>query len=93
MRVACVVFFATSLSVSPTFPLGLDGEDGQGAMGVHYTQPPALMEQVFTYYGSPNRYGLDPFYALHVSAWCDSPHGTFVYFNPDVSCDGFVRTS
>ena len=28
MRVACVVLFATSLSLSPMFPLGLDGEDG-----------------------------------------------------------------
>ena len=93
MRVACVVIFATSLSASPMFPLGLDGEEGQGAMGLHDTQPPALMEQVFTYYGSPNRYGLDPFYALHVSAWCDSPGGTFVYFDPNLSCDGFVPAS
>jgi hypothetical protein len=187
MRVACVVLFATSLSLSPMFPLGFEGEDGhhhagaagtsqtglahavqeatrpfleaaaarragyapflgcvsgqqEGAMGVHYvngdlvgdgeldpakpealmyemrdgqlsllgveyivpaaawqahkhTQPPAMMGQVFTYTGSPNRYGLDPFYALHVWAWRDNPHGTFVDFNPNVSCDGFVPTS
>ena len=37
-------------------------------------QPPTLNGQVFTYNGSPNRYGLDPFYALHVWAWRDNPH-------------------
>jgi hypothetical protein len=90
MRVTCVVFFAASLSLSPMFPLGLDGEDGsvsrqqEGAMGVHWqahkhTQPPA--------------HGLDPFYALPVWAWRDNPHGTFVDFSPNVSCDGFVPTS
>lgn len=52
--------------------------------------PPSLLGQVFTYNGSPNRYGLDPFYALHVWAWRDNPHGTFVDWNPQVSCDGFT---
>ena len=51
--------------------------------------PPALLGQVFTYNTSPNRYGLPPFYALHVWAWRDNPHGTFVDWNPQVSCDGF----
>jgi len=53
-------------------------------------QPPTLNGQVFTYNGSPNRYGLDPFYALHVWAWRDNPHGTFVDWNPQVSCEGFT---
>jgi hypothetical protein len=52
--------------------------------------PPTLLGQVFTYNGSPNRYGLDPFYALHVWAWRDNPHGTFVDWNPQVSCEGFT---
>ena len=52
--------------------------------------PPSLLGQVFTYNDSPNRYGLDPFYALHVWAWRDNPHGTFVDWNPQVSCDGFA---
>jgi hypothetical protein len=53
-------------------------------------QPPTLMGQVFTYNGSPNRYGLPPFYALHVWAWRDNPRGTFVDWNPHVSCEGFT---
>ena len=31
--------------------------------------PPTLLGQVFTYNTSPNRFGLEPFYALHVWAW------------------------
>ena len=52
--------------------------------------PPALLGQVFTYNTSPNRYGLPPFYALHVWAWKDNPNGTFVDWNPQVSCDQFT---
>jgi hypothetical protein len=58
-----------------------------------HPHPPELMGQVFTYNESPNRYGLDPFYALHVWAWRPNPRGTFVDWNPDVTCDGFVPTS
>ena len=53
-------------------------------------QPPTLMGQVFTYNGSPNRNGLPPFYALHVWAWKNNPRGTFVDWNPQVSCEGFT---
>jgi hypothetical protein len=52
--------------------------------------PPTLLGQVFTYNASPNRYGLPPFYALHVWAWRDNPSGTFVDWNPRVSCTGFT---
>jgi hypothetical protein len=52
--------------------------------------PPALSGQVFHYSGSPNRYGLPPFYALHVWAWKDNPHGMFVDWNPKVSCENFT---
>jgi hypothetical protein len=55
--------------------------------------PPALSGQVFHYSGSPNRYGLPPFYALHVWAWKDNPHGMFVDWNPKVSCEDFDPTS
>ena len=51
--------------------------------------PPALLGQAFTYTNSPNRFGLDPFYSLHVWAWRENPNGTFVDWNPQVSCDGF----
>lgn len=50
--------------------------------------PPVLLGQVFHYTGSPNRYGLPPFYSLHVWAWRDNPHGTFVDWHPRVSCEG-----
>jgi hypothetical protein len=48
--------------------------------------PPVLMGQHFHYVGSPNRYGLPPFYELHVWAWKHNPHGMFVDWNPRVSC-------
>ena len=49
--------------------------------------PPSLMGQQFHYATSPNRYGLPPFYELHVWAWRDNPFGAFVDWNPLVSCD------
>ena len=38
---------------------------------------------------SPNRFNLPAFYALRVWAWRENPRGTFVDWNPQVSCDGF----
>ena len=52
--------------------------------------PPVLMGQHFQYVGSPNRYGLPPFYELHVWAWRDNAFGTFVDWNPEVSCDEYT---
>jgi hypothetical protein len=49
---------------------------------------PVLEDQVFQYNTSPNRYGLPPFYELHVWAWRANPHGAFVDRNPRVSCEG-----
>jgi hypothetical protein len=51
--------------------------------------PPQLMGQLFHLFDSPNRFGLDPFYTLHVWAWKDNPNGTFGNWNPNVSCDAF----
>jgi hypothetical protein len=51
--------------------------------------PPQLMGQLFHLFESPNRFGLPPFYTLHVWAWKDSPTGTFVNWNHNVSCDAF----
>lgn len=48
---------------------------------------PVLGGQLMHYAGSPNRYGLDPFYELHIWAWRDNPNGTFVDWNTRVSCD------
>jgi len=47
---------------------------------------PVLMGQHFNYGGSPNRYGLPPYYQLHVWAWRDNPNGPFSNWNPRVSC-------
>jgi hypothetical protein len=50
---------------------------------------PELMGQLFHFFEAPNRFGLPPFYTLHVWAWKDSPTGTFVNWNANVSCDAF----
>ena len=51
--------------------------------------PPQLMGQLFHYFEAPNRFGLPPFYTLHVWAWKDNPNGAFVNWHPDVSCQHF----
>ena len=50
---------------------------------------PSLHGQLFHLFDSPNRFGLDPFYTLHVWAWKENPNGTFTNWNPNVSCDAF----
>jgi hypothetical protein len=55
----------------------------------HTPATPVLMGQQFHFVGSPNRYGLPPFYELHVWAWKDNPSGMFVDWNPAVSCEEF----
>lgn len=50
--------------------------------------PPVLEGQVFQFNGRPNRYRIPAFYELHVWAWRDNPNGSFVDWNPRVSCDG-----
>jgi hypothetical protein len=49
--------------------------------------PANLDGHLFAFTNSPNRYGLPPFYELHVWAWRDNPTGTFADMNPTVSCD------
>jgi hypothetical protein len=56
-----------------------------------HTGPPMLMGQLFHLFESPNRFGLDPFYTLHVWAWKDNPNGAFANWNPDVSCSAFSQ--
>jgi hypothetical protein len=50
---------------------------------------PEMMGQLFHRFDAPNRFGLPAFYTLHVWAWKDSPTGTFVNWNANVSCDAF----
>lgn len=49
--------------------------------------PPVLMGQHMHFVGAPNRYGLDPFYELHVWAFRENPLGTFSDWHRHVSCD------
>jgi hypothetical protein len=49
--------------------------------------PASLEGQLFNFNGTPNRYGLGPFYELHVWAWKDNPRGAFADMNPNVSCE------
>jgi hypothetical protein len=52
------------------------------------TKGPAELDgHLFSFTSSPNRYGLPPFYELHVWAWKDNPKGAFADMNPEVSCD------
>jgi hypothetical protein len=60
------------------------------AWDAKHKTPPTLGGQVFHFTGSPNRYGIPAFYALHVWAWKPNPHGTFVDWHPKVSCDEYT---
>jgi protein-S-isoprenylcysteine O-methyltransferase Ste14 len=55
----------------------------------HPGEPPQLLGQLLHFFEAPNRFGLPPFYTLHVWAWKENPAGTFVNWHPKVSCDGF----
>jgi hypothetical protein len=55
----------------------------------HGARTPELLGQLFHYFESPNRFGLPPFYTLHVWAWKENPDGMFVNWHPKVSCDTF----
>lgn len=65
--------------------------DGRMALiAVEYITPkgPASLEgQLFNFDGAPNRYGLGPFYELHVWAWKANPRGAFADMNPKVTCE------
>lgn len=54
----------------------------------HHDSPPVLEGQAFQFVGCPNRFGLAPFFELHVWAWRENPHGAFVDWNTRVSCEG-----
>jgi len=48
---------------------------------------PRVDGHLMNYVGAPNRYGLDPFYEVHVWAWESNPLGTFADFNTRVTCE------
>lgn len=47
---------------------------------------PQVEGHLMQYIDSPNRYGLPPFFELHVWAWKDNPQGAFVDWNNHVTC-------
>jgi hypothetical protein len=55
--------------------------------------PASLEGQLFNFIGAPNRFGLDPFYELHVWAWKQNPRGAFADMNPSVTCEHAPGTS
>ena len=59
----------------------------------HPDGPPELMGQLFQFFDAPNRFGLPPFYTLHVWAWKDNPSGAFVNWHPHVSCAPFASSN
>jgi hypothetical protein len=60
------------------------------AWHANHPAPPELMGQLLHLFEAPNRFGLPPFYTLHVWAWKENPNGAFVNWHPKVSCDGFT---
>ena len=54
---------------------------------IAFKGPASLEGQLFSFTGAPTRYGLDPFYELHVWAWKANPRGAFADMNPQVSCE------
>lgn len=55
--------------------------------------PAELQGHLFAFNGTPNRYGLGPFYELHVWAWKKNSTGMFADMNPNVSCDAMTAGS
>lgn len=58
-----------------------------GVEYISFAGPAALEGHSLDYRSSPNRYGLDPFYELHVWAHRDNPAGPFADMNTNVSCE------
>ncbi len=54
---------------------------------ITFKGPASLEGQLFSFNGAPNRYGLGPFYELHVWAWNENPRGAFADMNPKVTCE------
>jgi hypothetical protein len=54
---------------------------------ISFKGPTSLKGQLFSFTNAPNRYGLKPFYELHVWAWRPNPKGVFADMNPNVSCE------
>ncbi len=49
-------------------------------------EAPRLFGRPFHASGADNRYGIPPFYALHLWLWDHNPAGLFEDYNPQVTC-------
>lgn len=58
-----------------------------GVEYIAFAGPASLEGNLLHYQGSPNRYGLDPFYELHFWAHREIPAGPFADMNSKVSCE------
>jgi hypothetical protein len=58
----------------------------QDAWDAKHDDPPELFGEDFEPMDATNRYGLDPFYELHVWLWKFNPEGLFEDWNPRVFC-------
>lgn len=58
----------------------------QDAWDAIHPQPPVLFGHPFHLVRSPNRYGVPPFYELHLWVWKHNPGGMFNDWNPRVQC-------
>jgi hypothetical protein len=58
------------------------------AWHARHTAPPRLFGRALTLVPAGNRYGLPPFYEIHVWLWTQNPRGMFNDWNPRVSCRG-----
>jgi hypothetical protein len=77
---------------TPSGRLQLTGADYlvlADAWNATHAHAPELMGQIFQFFDAPNRFGLPPFYTLHVWAWKPNPNGAFVNWHPKVSCAPF----
>lgn len=56
------------------------------ATAIPVNSAPEVDGHLMQYIDAPNRYGLPPFFELHVWAWRDNPQGPFVDWNDHVTC-------
>jgi hypothetical protein len=59
------------------------------AWNATHSAPPELGGQLLHFFEAPNRFGLPPFYTLHVWAWKENPTGMFSNWHAKVSCEAF----
>lgn len=58
----------------------------KAAWDATHTARPKLFGHRFNFTKAPNRFGLPPYYSLHVWVWKHNPAGMFEMWNPSVHC-------